>query len=68
MFVSDNMTVSDAFCVPAIGQSLQHTDDNNKPSVNVGLGQPLCDLRVCTPQPSELWPSDHFLLITDIDF
>jgi hypothetical protein len=46
--------------VPAVGESSQHTDTD--------LGQSLCDLRVCAPQPSELWPSDHFLLIADVDF
>lgn len=62
-FVSQGVTVRDAFAVPAIGES----SESKTLAVNACLNQPLCDLLVDGPQPSEQWPSDHFLIVADID-
>lgn len=63
VFVSESITVRDAFVVPAIGGS--STDE--KLSRNATLDQSLSNLHVDEPQPSEQWPSDHFLILTDLE-
>ena len=75
IFISSNIVVKDAFLVPRpVGYNQNKTEIGEivvvvpesqrhlKSEISAEL-----DFEVSTPQPSSLWPSDHFMIITNLE-
>jgi len=69
VFVNDGFHVADAIVIPRTAEAGAPAPPAEAAAAVEGLGgvDALRALAVAGPQPSPTWPSDHFMLLVDLD-